>query len=265
MCRYDLEQGFMDGKARRGGRIEACQGIAQLTTGLIGVENQGGYLWCSKWENQVRACKILGDCVPGMARGRTLGYPTANLKVGSQNENKLARGVYAGWAMWEGGTPRRALINIGMRPTFGGQGLSIEIHILDFSGNLYGKTLEVELVKRLRDEKFFEEIEALVRQIELDIKAGTTYAGRPCHLIGWRNEKLAITTENKKKLIGQYGRGEGDTGSAATQIAILTEHISNLTAHLRKHKKDFGSRRGLLRTYRAAAASAELSQTGKPG
>ena len=114
--------------------------------------------------------RFSGIVSPGMARGRTLGYPTANLKVGSQNENKLARGVYAGWAMWEGGTPREALINIGMRPTFGGQGLSIEIHILDFSGNLYGKTLEVELVKRLRDEKFFEEIEALVRQIELDIK-----------------------------------------------------------------------------------------------
>ena len=58
---------------------------------------------------------------------------------------------------------------------------------------------------------------------------------------------MAITTEKKKKLIGQYGRDEADTGSAATQIAILTEHISNLTAHLRRHKKDFGSRRGLLR------------------
>ena len=72
--------------------------------------------------------------------------------------------------MWEGEARRGALVNIGMRPTFGGQGLSIELHILDFSGDLYGKILEVELVKRLRDERFFEEIEALVRQIELDIK-----------------------------------------------------------------------------------------------
>ena len=111
-----------------------------------------------------------GVVCPGMARGRTLGYPTANLKVGFQEKKALARGVYAGRAMWEGGARRGALVNIGMRPTFGGQGLSIELHILDFSGDLYGKTLEVELLKRLRDEKFFEEIEALVRQIELDIK-----------------------------------------------------------------------------------------------
>lgn len=58
---------------------------------------------------------------------------------------------------------------------------------------------------------------------------------------------MAITTEEKKRLIGQYGRDEADTGSAATQIAIMTEQISNLTAHLQRHKKDFGSRRGLLR------------------
>lgn len=58
---------------------------------------------------------------------------------------------------------------------------------------------------------------------------------------------MSITTENKKQLIAQYGRNEADTGCAASQIAILTEQISNLTAHLQSHKKDFGSRRGLLK------------------
>ena len=105
-----------------------------------------------------------------MARGRALGYPTANLEVGSPIKEQLARGVYVGWVLLEGEMPRGTLVNIGVRPTFGGRELSIELHILGFSGDLYGKTLDVELVKRLRDEKFFDEIEALVRQIEMDIK-----------------------------------------------------------------------------------------------
>jgi riboflavin kinase/FMN adenylyltransferase len=105
-----------------------------------------------------------------MARGRALGYPTANLEVGSPIKKQLTRGVYVGWALSEGGMPRGALVNIGVRPTFGGRELSIELHILGFSGNLYGKTLDVELVKRLRDEKKFDEIEGLVRQIEMDIE-----------------------------------------------------------------------------------------------
>ena len=58
---------------------------------------------------------------------------------------------------------------------------------------------------------------------------------------------MAITTKNKKQLISKYGKSEADTGSAATQIAILTESIRNLTTHLQIHTKDFGSRRGLLR------------------
>jgi small subunit ribosomal protein S15 len=58
---------------------------------------------------------------------------------------------------------------------------------------------------------------------------------------------VATTTNNKKQLISKYGKCEADTGSASTQIAILTESIRNLTAHLQIHTKDFGSRRGLLR------------------
>lgn len=127
--------------------------------------------------------RFSGVVCPGMARGRELGYPTANLEVGSQIKKKLVRGVYAGWALWEIGTPFGALINIGVRPTFGGRGLFTELHILGFSGDLYGKTLEVELVKRLRDEKFFDEIEALVRQIELDIEQAQMLLADPCSAI----------------------------------------------------------------------------------
>jgi small subunit ribosomal protein S15 len=57
---------------------------------------------------------------------------------------------------------------------------------------------------------------------------------------------LSITTERKSELVAKYGEGESDTGAAAVQIAILSERIRNLTEHLRVHKQDFATRRGLL-------------------
>ncbi|HED64496.1 MAG TPA: 30S ribosomal protein S15 [Planctomycetes bacterium] len=57
---------------------------------------------------------------------------------------------------------------------------------------------------------------------------------------------MAIAAERKKELIQEFATAEGDTGSPEVQVAILTEHIKNLTEHLKVHKKDFGSRRGLL-------------------
>ena len=58
---------------------------------------------------------------------------------------------------------------------------------------------------------------------------------------------MSITTERKKELVTKYGEVEADTGSAAVQIAILSERIRNLTEHLREHKQDFATRRGLLK------------------
>ena len=57
---------------------------------------------------------------------------------------------------------------------------------------------------------------------------------------------MAITAERKKELIGEYANQQGDTGSPEVQVAILSEHIKNLTEHLKVHRKDFTSRRGLL-------------------
>jgi len=57
---------------------------------------------------------------------------------------------------------------------------------------------------------------------------------------------MAITAERKKEIIAEYGTEEGDTGSPEVQVAILTEHIHNLTEHLKVHRKDYTSRRGLL-------------------
>ena len=58
---------------------------------------------------------------------------------------------------------------------------------------------------------------------------------------------MPVSVERKKQLIAQYGKNDRDAGAAGAQIAILTERISNLTLHLQAHKKDFGSRRGLLK------------------
>ena len=57
---------------------------------------------------------------------------------------------------------------------------------------------------------------------------------------------MSLTKERKEELIGKYGRSDGDTGSAEVQVALLTERINELTEHLREHKKDHHSRRGLL-------------------
>lgn len=112
--------------------------------------------------------RFSGTVRPGRVRGRQLGFPTANLQVAPERAAQLPRGVWAGMARWEGEPWRGALINIGTRPTFAEQELSIEAHVLDFSGDLYGKTLEVELVRRLRAEQRFASVEALVEQLEKD-------------------------------------------------------------------------------------------------
>lgn len=105
-----------------------------------------------------------GEVVHGDKRGRTLGMPTANLVP----DDRLAvpgHGVYAGWAH---GHP--AAINVGVRPTFQtGRGLLIEAYLLDFEGDLYGQTLRLAFLERLRGEKRFESVEELVAQMNRDV------------------------------------------------------------------------------------------------
>ena len=107
--------------------------------------------------------QVSGKVVRGSGRGRSLGFPTANLKT---DPHKLvpAHGVYAGRV---GG--RKCAVNIGARPTFGADSSLVEVHILGFKGDLRGKTLGVELLKRLRDEIQFSDVEDLKEQIKRDI------------------------------------------------------------------------------------------------
>ncbi|MEA2481918.1 MAG: riboflavin kinase / adenylyltransferase [Thermoleophilaceae bacterium] len=115
-----------------------------------------------------------GEVVHGDKRGRTLGMPTANLVP----DDLLAvpgHGVYAGWA---GGHP--AAINVGVRPTFQtGRGLLIEAFLLDFDGDLYGQMLRVAFTKRLRGEKRFESVDALVEQMRRDVDRTREIAAGP--------------------------------------------------------------------------------------
>ena len=107
-----------------------------------------------------------GEVVRGDRRGRDLGMPTANIVP----DDRLAcpgHGVYAPWAHG-----RPAAVNVGVRPTFDtGRGLLVESYILDFDGDLYGETLRVGFVERLRGERRFDSTEALVTQMQRDVEA----------------------------------------------------------------------------------------------
>ena len=105
--------------------------------------------------------------VHGNHLGRTLGYPTANLELLRSKPFLLANGVYAVKAEFNH-TVYKGMANAGMRPTIDGKTLTIEIHLFDFSGNLYGKTLAVYFIDRIRDEKKFNSLDELVTQIHLD-------------------------------------------------------------------------------------------------
>lgn len=110
-----------------------------------------------------------GTVIQGMGRGATLGIRTANLKV--ENDLLPARGVYACWAR-SGKRKYRSVVNIGMNPTFGGQALSIEAHLLEFKKDIYGEKLRLYFKAKIRDERTFASPKELIDQIHRDVKAG---------------------------------------------------------------------------------------------
>jgi riboflavin kinase/FMN adenylyltransferase len=115
-----------------------------------------------------RLYTIEGEVVPGAGRGRALGFPTANLRP--DRELLIPPGVYVGRAQ-VGDDSHPAVVNIGVRPTFGESTLVVEAHLLDFSGSLYGQPVRIGFVSRLREERKFPGLEALRTQIGLDIAA----------------------------------------------------------------------------------------------
>ncbi|MCD8540129.1 MAG: riboflavin biosynthesis protein RibF, partial [Leadbetterella sp.] len=108
-----------------------------------------------------------GTVVKGRQLGRQIGFPTANVKI--PNEFKLIpkNGVYAVQA-WVRGRQYGGVMNIGVRPTVEGKGITQEVHIFDFSDDIYGESVRVEVVDFIRDEQKFDSIDALIRQIKAD-------------------------------------------------------------------------------------------------
>ena len=112
-----------------------------------------------------RPYRLVGTVVQGDARGRTIGFPTANLNA--DNELIPGSGVYAVRGHVRG-REYPGVANLGVRPTFSGARFVIEVHLFDFEGDLYGQSLPVDFVARIRPERRFESADALVAQIRLD-------------------------------------------------------------------------------------------------
>jgi riboflavin kinase/FMN adenylyltransferase len=118
-----------------------------------------------------RLYSIAGTVVEGYQKGRELGFPTANVR--SANELIPDRGVYAVIVEWQG-QRYEGVANIGFNPTFGRTALSVEIHLFNFSQQLYGEAVEVSFVKKIRDERAFPSIAELVKQIGRDVETAHT-------------------------------------------------------------------------------------------
>jgi riboflavin kinase/FMN adenylyltransferase len=145
--------------ARLGGEVISSSSIRRLLAAgdVIKVEEMLG-----------RRFILEGKVETGDRRGRTLGFPTANIKT--QPEQAMPRdGIYATVAV-RGRSRLDSVTNIGVRPTFGGLKRLVETYILDFGGDLYGRHLSVELVARLRDEMKFDSAEELKAQMREDVR-----------------------------------------------------------------------------------------------
>lgn len=117
-----------------------------------------------------RHYRLEGTVVRGDGRGRTIGFPTANIDVWDEQMLPV-KGVYAGWVHLNGET-FMSVANIGNRPTFNGKLVTVEAHILDFDRDIYDWHLQFDLVVRLRPELHFGSVEDLIAQIKRDVVQG---------------------------------------------------------------------------------------------
>ncbi len=128
-----------------------------------------------------RAYSLRGPVVHGMERGRTIGFPTANIAI-TPDRALPAYGVYVTRAH-VGGESYMGATNIGIKPTFDNELPSVETYLLDFEGDLYGRELRVEMLHRLRGEVKFDGMDELVDAIAADVEATRVYfatgTGRP--------------------------------------------------------------------------------------
>lgn len=110
-----------------------------------------------------------GTVVKGRQLGRQIGFPTANVNIANEFKLIPKNGVYAVKA-WVRGLQYGGVMNIGVRPTVEGKGITQEVYIFDFSDDIYGETVRVEIVDFIRDEQKFDGIETLIQQIKTDVE-----------------------------------------------------------------------------------------------
>ena len=172
--------------ARRGGNVQvlrelgAAMGMAAETVGAV--ELDGVPVSSSRVRQALaagnpgiathlltRPFAIAGVVEHGDKRGRELGYPTANLTLGDYQ--RPAYGIYAVRARLDDGSEHAGVANVGVRPTFEPPKELLEVHLFDFSGDLYGRTIEVGLHHFLRPEHRFDTMDALAEQMREDERA----------------------------------------------------------------------------------------------
>jgi riboflavin kinase/FMN adenylyltransferase len=113
-----------------------------------------------------RPYRMMGRVVHGNRLGRTLGFPTANVRL--MRRKSPVQGILAVWVHGIDATPMAAVASLGTRPTVGGTEVLLEVHVFDYSGDLYGREIEVEFVAKLRDEAKFESLDELTMQMKID-------------------------------------------------------------------------------------------------
>ena len=118
---------------------------------------------------------LRGEVVLGDKRGRSIGFPTANVLPDTDGLIP-ARGVYAGFVRF-GGKEHAACTNVGVAPTFGRTESRVEAHLLDFEGDLYGRVVDVSFIKRIREERRFSGVDELTGQIRRDVEEARIIAG----------------------------------------------------------------------------------------
>ncbi|MDE0022351.1 MAG: riboflavin biosynthesis protein RibF [Candidatus Poribacteria bacterium] len=123
-----------------------------------------------------RPYSMSGRVAKGDQRGRELGFPTANIDYGDLQ--LPPDGIYAAWAEADGQRHMSAA-SLGVRPTFDGKERKLEAHLLDFDGDLYGKEMEIAPVAKLRDELRFENVEALIEQMRVDVERAREILSKP--------------------------------------------------------------------------------------
>ncbi len=151
------------------------QAGARISSSLIRADLQAGRL-DEAAAKLGRPYAIEGRVVRGKQLGRTLGYPTANIRL--QGRKPALMGIYATWIHGVGPRPIAGVSSLGTRPTVNGREPLLEAHLFDFDGDLYGKAIRVEFVRKLRDEEKFDGLDALVAQMDQDAEQARAVLAR---------------------------------------------------------------------------------------